>query len=1070
MIFLKAPVYSSIRAGRPTSSLTSSRGFVNQLTITQKRLAGVLQKRPGFALAMVGPPGIGKTFTVAQLLLQTPCAQQRFQATISPSGLLKSLLRPKKMSSWVQGTLEQVTAGVFVELPLLVSALGAMIAGLAPFVLHLEDVHEVDADQLEFVLALAQAVQGVKGAALLVTSRTGVPEPFEIVSLEPLPSDAVCVMLEAETGASLPAECLALIDARAAGNPLFVLEFFKFLTRRGFVWNDGSRWHWRAPEHDVLPATVEAVIERSILEACTDLNTRTVLEARAYLEGHLTTGQLTADLLARVTGLDVAAMRLAEHQLRSKGVLNEAGFVHPLFREVPVKTMSTQARQCFAQRAIADLQNPSLASRFVKDAGLTVAQSRALLEAAINEAEASGQTRLAYELTVDALDLNLYDQAQQCRLGQRVAHYSLTKAASLFDQVNPQQSEDVYVWANILAQLGRLEEAQKLLRNMDQHERQQIRWFEHLLLVHSGANDHTGAVAIWDRHKDQMGHGSKFRLTVAHSLTLVSRLQEASDVLEVVMQEATTDELLADALIVKGQWLVYTGDFEAAYAHGAQALGIYERLGDTSGMGVSSYGLGMLVYYHGQLDLAEKHFSNAKQLYFEVGNQTRYLQNVTMLCATQTELAQYEQSERGLLEAEEQLPNAVPSEVGIEICNNLSFLYRTWGISFGPMLALKYALKAVQAARQLDNPRLIVNSLYQASKSETLAGHPEQGLRLADEALQLAQSVHYAALMGYVQHARFQAFKAMNQSSEALGALEAGEAGCRSQNFLIDADFYAIELECLRENWLAARPLLSEMQRKGQVHRSNHALRLYPQLEVQPESVALAKTGLEARVPHLLVLGEMKISIDGQMESVRGRKRQELLAFLLEARIAGRKEVHRLELLDAVYPEGYEAQSTSSLKELIRSLRSEYGADVIATSANGYALGEVGSDAEDFLRNNDVQHWRGPYLESIRTASDNTQVSETLHLALFAQAKTQLETDPDVALQASEILLGFDALNLEHLELHLRALQANGQQKSLARAYRKSCKRLLELGEALPETWQAFLSVRHDAAQKQPQT
>jgi hypothetical protein len=836
----------------------------------------------------------------------------------------------------------------------------------------------------------------------------------------------------------------------------------------------------------VLPATVEAVIERSILEACTDANTRTVLEARAYLESHLTTGLLRAELLnaallAKLTGLDLAVVRRAERQLRSKGVLNDSGFIHPLFREVPVKAMSYQSRQRFAQRAIDELRSPSVASRFVKDAGLSIAQSRSLLEAAINEAEASGQTRLAYELTVDALDLNLYDHAQQCRLGQRVAQYSLTKAASLFDHLNPQQADDVYVWAGILAQLGRLDDAQKLLQHMTEPERGQIRWFEQLLLVHSLANDHAGAVEIWDRHKDQLGHGSKFRLTVAHSLTLVSRLQEASDVLEAVMKQATTDALLADALIVKGQWLVYTGDFERAYEHGARALGIYELLGDTSGMGVSSYGLGMLVYYHGRLDLAEEHFGKAKQLYFEVGNQTRYLQNLMMLCATQTELGQYEQSERGLLEAEEQLPKGVPSEVLVEICNNLSFLYRGWDVSFGSMLALKYALKAVQAARQLNNPRLIVNGLYQASKSETLAGRPEEGLRLADEALQLATGVHYLALIGYVQHARYQALAALNRPSEAMQALENGEAGCRSQNFLIDADSYAIELECLHEDWLAAHALLLEMQRKGQIHRSAWLLRLYPQLDVQNEAQTetqtesklsakpLVKTGLEAQVsqllpPHLLVLGEMKIIINGQTENVRGRKRQELLAFLLEARIAGRNEVHRLELLDTIYPESYETQSTSSLKELIRSLRAEYGPDVILTSTNGYALGEVGSDAEDFLRTHearkDIQNWRGPYLESIRTANDNTQVSETLHLALFAQARTQLETDPGAALQASEILLGFDALNLEHLELHLRALQENGQQKSMARAYRKSCQRLLEIGETLPETWQAFLSLR----------
>ena len=50
-------------------------------------------------------------------------------------------------------------------------------------------------------------------------------------------------------------------------------------------------------------------------------------------------------------------------------------------------------------------------------------------------------------------------------------------------------------------------------------------------------------------------------------------------------------------------------------------------------------------------------------------------------------------------------------------------------------------------------------------------------------------------------------------------------------------------------------------------------------------------------LPRLEVLGTMRVSIQGRPEAVRGGKRRELLALLLEARLTGRAEVSRLETL-----------------------------------------------------------------------------------------------------------------------------------------------------------------------------
>jgi Tetratricopeptide repeat len=1075
---------------------------VNHLSNTQKRLGGLLFKRPGLAFALCGPPGIGKTFTVQWLLLETPCATISLHANGSAVNLAKTLPRPKKVSAWVDRILEKVAAGTVVETQTLVPALGAILSGLAPFVVHLEDVHELEDDQLGFVQALALAVQGIKGVGLIVTSRSPLPQPFELVPLEALSFSAVRSMLEAEAGANLPLECLALIHSRAAGNPLFTLEFFRFLARRGFVWNDGTRWHWRAPEHDVLPGTIEAVIERVIAEVCADLSTQTTLEARAYLESVIPNWPGTNDarlaLLACIAGLEPEACSSAEHRLLTRGVLNEHGFVHPLFREVPVKNLALQTRELFAGRALAFIADPLLATLFIKDAALDKGESRGLLTKAIAHAEALNQRQVVVDLTTMALELDLYDPLEQCRLGLRLARYSLTKAAALFERIDPQSSEDVYGWADILAQLGRLQDAQKLLQTLSASEREQPGWLEHLAMVHGGANDHAGALLLWDAHPTlRDARDPKLLLSIAQSLTSVGRMPEAGPVLELALhwlqsQAEGEDSLLADLLTAKGNLAAYTGDTELATRCGNEALQIYERLEDKQGQAAVFHGQGIDEYYRGAYAAAVQNLGKAKQLFFEAGNRSRFLQSLTMLSATQTELGLYEQAESGLLEVEEQL-RSTPSNALVNVCTNLSFLYRGWNVTFGPMLALKYARMALTVAEGLNNPRLKTNCLYHLSKSETLSGNPQLGLTLADQTLALAGELQYPAMLAYPHHARFEALKAMGQLPEALEALRIAERMLRSDDGSADADFYALELACLQETWGAARKQLKRMQDRGIVHFSNIALRLYPQLRTQselaleraaePTSALETERNLETKSetkskpnsqtkraqkigtashtePQLQVLGSMQIRHKRQSQTIRGRKRQQLLACLLEARMAGRKEVHRLELLDAIYPEGYEEQATSSLKELVRSLRANFGGDTIITTINGYALGTISSDAERFLQDPQLQLWRGPYLEGLRIESSNEIVHETLHLALFNHAKTQLETDPELSLQASEILMASDAFDLNHLELQIRAMQTSGNQKSLARLYAKSSTRLLEVGEHLPTTWQAFLQSR----------
>ena len=138
--------------------------------------------------------------------------------------------------------------------------------------------------------------------------------------------------------------------------------------------------------------------------------------------------------------------------------------------------------------------------------------------------------------------------------------------------------------------------------------------------------------------------------------------------------------------------------------------------------------------------------------------------------------------------------------------------------------------------------------------------------------------------------------------------------------------------------------------------------------------------------------------------------------------------------------------------------RSSLGEGIIQTTANGYALGVLDSDAEAFLKNGDVQLWRGAYLEgvSIQTQSDET-VRDAVHHALLTKLPAMLETEPSQVTRLCKILLEFDPYNLEVWKLNLQALRSSDNYRGLSKRYLECRAQLLEIGEHLPERWNEFL-------------
>jgi hypothetical protein len=219
------------------------------------------------------------------------------------------------------------------------------------------------------------------------------------------------------------------------------------------------------------------------------------------------------------------------------------------------------------------------------------------------------------------------------------------------------------------------------------------------------------------------------------------------------------------------------------------------------------------------------------------------------------------------------------------------------------------------------------------------------------------------------------------------------------------------------------------------------------------------------RLYQLEVLGTFRIAEDrieegretSQSQTIKGRKRQALLACLLEARIAGREEVSKTELIDSLLNEVPETQGLNALRIEVHRLRLRLHPSVIETTINGYRLGQISSDAELFLEGKDTRLWRGAYLDGIHFNRQEQRGYQRLLETLHQCALQHLQHDPTEAVRVLRILIEMEPFDLEYLRSKLQALRLTRNHRALRLAYHKARVRWSEMGEHLPEAWDVFL-------------
>jgi tetratricopeptide (TPR) repeat protein len=1037
------------------ASASTRQDVVSQIA---QQLGAVVSKRVGMAVGLWGDPGIGKTHTVHTIFERVPCRHISLHATTSISQIAAALPKARTLPAWGQAQIARLERDEPVEKSAVVATLAAALGALAPFVLHLEDLHEAKAERLELITALARAVTRTRGVGLLVTSRTALPEPFRNHRLEPLRLAETAALLEHELKSKVPQDGLEWIFGRTQGNPLFTLEFLRYLIRQGFLWSDGQSWRWRAPGDDFMPVTVEALIEQLRLNLAVSPEVQATLEARTMLPSELELPSLYG-VWADVADLNLETLEQIRADLERGGLMRGAYFAHPLFAEVIASGVPSSRRRVFAGRAYTSLEvsHPMLAVRFLNDAGLEADQAIRVIDRAIVQAQTVGQGVQANRL----LRLSLV-----WRHGRDRAEVALEAARGLYEtnyhevqtlieialEADPDNIEAIYFLIEWRLTARQGDAALDLLNRLPEAERASARcWAKRI--------KYGFLLEAWQQVKQLWYEHPEFQATAP-----------AMAVHDVAFAHHFTGDQLAALALVQGR--LERTDLQPLercdlWNIQACALGVLDR--DAEAIHVFSNAIDLATqldaklwvstYYYNRafslerlarLEEAIRDAETCVQLRVRHGSPAQIARVQPFLGLLLVRHGEFERAEVLLLETMSLQGSETPNRAHVECRIALCELYLAWQPAHGPTLARRYATSALEIARGRGEIELLLEALETCISVELQGANPLNAVPLLAEFSALINPDLESHWSARVHFAHGQAHFAYGQHDEARMRFERAIGLAEASGPIWQPHRFGIELDRMTNNLERARSRLAWFEAHGLHWLSLHLRKCFPELGIH--AVAVSEE-LHAR---LCILGPIKLERDGKTIPSRARKRLEILTYLLETRIAGRTEASALELVDALYPDLPEPEAKKALKQLVYLNRSGLGADSVISTPTGYALGAVSSDAEDFLQTGDSTLWRGAYLGDL-TEGWHQGVRDAMTLALQTKAESLLESDPNEAARLGLILTEMEPLDAQTLRLTVQSLERSGNIQAARATYREGRSRLLEMGEVLPETVDGFL-------------
>jgi tetratricopeptide (TPR) repeat protein len=850
------------------------------LTKIVKSFASVLAKRAGLSVGLWGEPGIGKTFIAQAILHEVSCQHLSMHATTPASGFAKALPRAKKLPAWVERQLERMEHNETLGSEEMANTIVATLSGLAPFVLNLEDLHEANPERLKMVARLAVLIRHTRGLGLIVTSRREPPAGFSNHRLELLEESESQTMLERELGASLPADGLEWLQSRTQGNPLFALEFLRFLTRQGFLWSDGKRWNWRAPTTGVLPFTVEALIGQTIGLAASP-EAKTVLEARAILPSELEP-EFLVGVWAAVAEMDLEHLERTRVDLERRGLLRGLQFAHPLFAEVISHELPVQRKQLLAERALGVLEpiNPVLCAGLIEDAGLGATEAANRLERVARQVQVAGNP-------VRAAQLLAFAAAQAS--GERQASLAL-EAARIFQPRNLPECERLarlamnatantrqatYLSASTMMQQGNSDGAWALLERWPESERQGLEWWQLQVQFHDRPGHDREVVQLWTQHPEFHGFASaSIVYTIISSMVNLGQIESANQWIDMAQQRSDFTLLERANILERRNAIHYR---EARYE--AIEANLNELL---ESIDPNVYPWECHIWYGnrsnvrvrlGKMREAKLDAEQACRLHLKVGTQRRYSNLLVKLSLAQIYLREFEEAERVLLEAVSFAQVNNPEEL-YDCYGHLSFLYLRWKPAHGPMLTLHYARLSLQGARSLDRPASMIAALEDCVRAELNCGSAEAAIEYAKELERMAfqtgldqDIMASTALMG-------RSLAMLGDHAAAIPYLHQAAALYEAHSQHNEALLHELEIDRIEGNLEAARQKLEWFEANNDANYIERVHRYFPQLA----QVTKLEITTERPSSRIEVLGAIRLEHDGQAVTTRARKRLEIIA------------------------------------------------------------------------------------------------------------------------------------------------------------------------------------------------
>ncbi len=1016
-----------------------------------RQLNVVVSKFLGTAVGLWGEPGIGKTHAASEILSQLQCRRLTLHATTSAMQIVAALPQSKTLPAWVQSQRLRLERGEQPGNSTFVAMLVAMLSALAPFVLHLEDVHEANVERLDLIQMLAQSITRTRGVGLLVTGRAEPCLPFKNHKLEPLSFVETAALLEHELKAQAPEDGLEWIFGRTRGHPLFTLEFVRLLSRQGFLWSDGECWRWRKPPEDFMPMTVEALISQLTLGLMTTIETQAVLEARAILPDHLEF-EVLLSVWAQVAAVERPVLLDAIAALERGGVLNKLYFVHPLFAEITRRDLPPARRAMYADRAMRALESIDLvlAADYIDDAGLESSLAVERLERAaallreqgdldraahllgLAAERASGEARMRLALEADAL----------LQIGGTFT--PRLRLLHLAHGAQPDNRETHLRLAMTLATIGQVAQVKALIAELPASERVEARWLNAVFNAQTRNADSVEALQTWRDHPELL----QFPRSIAYAAEAYANLGDFQNAEHLIAQALDMPDPVGrhrNVIGILASIRSEQGRFEEAQELHDQHLELALQAAGAGNIAVSYYNRSFNLYRLGRYQEAIKSLKDAVTLIDQAGVFQNGADARTALGAILMRLGRFQEAEDLLLAGYETLSRL---EVSHRLANAewaLGDLYARWRPAHGVVLALKFSRDAVQHSRELDNRRCLGSALAVAARIEAWAGDPAQALKLALEATEIGLTSPKDVCDGEIALAL-----ALEANGQIGAALVKWHETASKTPFIEDRSEAELGIARLQNNRQRGLELLEWFEGRG---LGAFALQARRDFLTQ----ALAPVQSSPTTARIEVLGAIRLFRDDQPVVTRAHKRLEILTYLLETRISGRLEATTRELAFALYPNMPEFEAKKALKQLVYLNRSVLGADSLVSTAGGYALNAISSDAEDFLQTGDSALWRGVYQGSLE---DNwlLGVRNALTIGLQTSIESQLESNPNEAARLGLILLEMEPYNAKVLRLTLRCLERSGHLNQARSVYAQGCSRFLEVGELLPETMDGFLT------------